>query len=596
MTAGQARWPAVSHCLERIVRPRNRAKQGNRTALEEPLSTFWVGRHIDDLAQRLLRHYERRVTNLDTLEVRREELRLEEVVGEGTSQIVVSQPVTIPAEKPPARSIIDFVADSRIDKITVLLGKVVVDGVVTFTIIYEATETTQTVHVFHAEVPFGQFVEIPGVEPGMIATATLTVEHAVFQVSADGRTVTIRAVVALKVRVTETIIINVVTDVSGVAGLQVTREIIKAETVLGEGENQVVLRENLQVPDAKPDVARIIDQVSTMTIGQTTVLPNKIIVNGTISLRVIYEAKVPAQSVHVAHFTIPFEAFVEVPGAQPGMTVLATAKVEFISADVGPTGRVITARIIVAVKVKVIQVQSVQVITNVAGVQGLKVEKELVRVQEVLGENKSQEIVRELIDIPEEKPLAAAILDSASTPQVNRVIVAPGKVIVDGAIAQRIIYEPLNDPTQTVHTLHFTVAFSGFVVLPEAKPGMTARAQVSVEHTNFEVPPAGEPIMVTKVLQIIARIFRTRQINVVTAVSICAPAPSGRCCMGTITANLVNVRQGPAMTYAVVAQVNVGTTVTVVELQPGWVKVRLPNNLEGWIAIQYVRHDCLPLG
>jgi hypothetical protein len=539
---------------------------------------------------------ERRVTNLDTLEVRREELRLEEVVGEGTSQIIISEAVTIPEAKPPARSIIDFVANPRVDKVTVLPGKVVVDGVIEFAIIYETTAATQTVHVFHAEVPFSQFVEIPGAEPSMTATATLTVEHAVFQVSADGRSVTIRAVVSMKVRVTETVIVNVVTDVSGVAGLQVTREIIKAETVLGEGENQLVLRENLQVPDAKPDVARIIDQVSTMQIGQTTVLPNKVIVNGTISLRVIYEARTPDQSVHVAHFTIPFETFVEVPGAQPGMTVLATARVEFVSIDVSPTGRVITVRIIIVARVKIIQVKSIHVITNVTGVPGLEVEKELVRVQEVLGESRSQEIVRELIDIPEEKPLAASILDSSSTPEVNRVIVAPGKVIVDGVIAQRIIYEPLADPTQTVHTLHFTVPFSGFVVLPEAKPGMTARASVSVEHANFEVPPAGEPIMVTKVLQVTARIFRTRQINVVVAVAICAPGPRGICCSGTITANLVNVRQGPGLTYAVVAQVNAGTMVSVVELQPGWVKVRLANNVEGWIAAQFVRHDCLPLG
>ena len=56
---------------------------------------------------------ERRVTNLDTLEVRREELRLEEVVGEGTSQIIISEAVTIPEAKPPARSIIDLAAWSR---------------------------------------------------------------------------------------------------------------------------------------------------------------------------------------------------------------------------------------------------------------------------------------------------------------------------------------------------------------------------------------------------------------------------------------------------------------------------------------------------
>lgn len=540
--------------------------------------------------------FERRVTTLEALEVRREELRLEEVVGEGTSQIIVSQPVTVPEEKPPARSIIDFVANPRINTVTVLPGKVVVDGIIEFAIIYESTAETQTVHVFHAEVPFSHFVEIPGVEPGMTATPIVTIEHAVFQVSPDGRTVTIRAVAALKVRVTETVIVSVVTDVSGIAGLQVTREVIRAETVLGEGETQMVLRENLQVPEAKPDVARVLDNVTSITIGQTTVLPNKVIVNGTISMRVIYEAAVPSQSVHVVHFTIPFESFVEIPGAQPGMMVLADAKVEFVSIDVNSTRRTLIVRIILQTRVKVIRVQSIQVITNVAGVPGLQVDRELVRVQEVLGENRSQEIVRELIDIPEEKPLAAEILDSSSVPSVNRTIVAPGKVIVDGTIAQRIIYEPLADPTQTVHTLHFTVPFSGFVVLPEARPGMSARVQVDVEHANFEVPPAGEPIMVTKIIQLVARIFRTRQVYVVTDVSICLPGPGGKCCTGTITANLVNVRQGPGMTFGVVAQVNAGTVVDVIHLQTGWVRVRLPNGVEGWVSAQFIKHDCLPLG
>lgn len=531
--------------------------------------------------------------HLDTLEVKSEELRLEEVLGEGTSQIVISDAVNVPDPKPPVRSVIDFVTKTRTDKIDVLPGKVVVDGVIEFAIIYEATEPSQTVHVFHAEVPFSTFVEIPGAEPGMTATANVVVEHAVFEVRPDGRSIVIRAVAALSVRVSRTTIVEVVTDVSGVPGLQVTKELVRAETVLGVGEAQYVIRENLQVPEAKPDVARIIDQVATISVGSTTVLPNKIIVNGTLSLRVIYEARTPTQTVHVAHFTIPFETFVEVPGAQPGMTVLAQAKVEFVSIDVNASGRQLQARIILSVTVKVIKVQAVHVVTNVTGVAGLEVRKELVRIQEVLGENRSQGIVRELVDIPEGKPLAAAVLDSSSTPEVRRVIVAPGKVIVDGVVAQRIIYEPLADPSQTVHTLHFTVPFSEFVVLPEARPGMVARVTVQVEHAHFEVPPAGEPIMVTKVLQLTARVFRTRLINVVVKVVQEGIKPR---CMGVVTANLVNVRQGPEMTFAVIAQVNAGTQVAVLEIQSEWLRVRLPSGQEGWIFGQYVKHDCFPRG
>ena len=176
--------------------------------------------------------------NLDTCEVKKEELRLEEVVGKWTSQLVISHTVTIPEEKPPARAIIDFVARPRINKVTVLPGKVVVDGIIDFTIIYEATEVTQTVHVFHAEVPFSQFVEIPGAEPGMTANVNVVVEHAVFSLTADGRDVTIRAVAALKVKLTQSIVIEVVTDVTGVvpAGYQRSD---KGETVLARRDPEV---------------------------------------------------------------------------------------------------------------------------------------------------------------------------------------------------------------------------------------------------------------------------------------------------------------------------------------------------------------------
>ena len=101
---------------------------------------------------------------LDTCEVKKEELRLEEVVGEGTSQLVISQAVTVPEEKPDVRAIIDFVARPRINKVTVLPGKVVVDGVIDFAIIYEATKNSDSPCV-PCGSPVSQFVEIPGADP-----------------------------------------------------------------------------------------------------------------------------------------------------------------------------------------------------------------------------------------------------------------------------------------------------------------------------------------------------------------------------------------------------------------------------------------------
>ena len=74
---------------------------------------------------------------------------------------------------------------------------------------------------------------------------------------------------------------------------------------------------------------------------------------------------------------------------------------------------------------------------------------------------------------------------------------------------------------------------------------------------------AGEPVMVTKVL-------KSRQ-GVQTSDPRGYQARCLRICTGTVTANLVNVRCS-GMTYAVIAQVNSGTTGRH-RAQAGWVKV-----------------------
>ena len=97
--------------------------------------------------------------------------------------------------------------------------------------------------------------------------------------------------------------------------------------------------------------------------------------------------------------------------------------------------------------------------------------------------------------------------------------------------------------------------------------------------------------MVTKIIVLHARVFRTRHVHVVVKVK------KGKAkCSGTVTGHLVNVRQGPGLTFAVIAQVNAGTQVSVIEIQRDWLKVQIPSGQTGWMSSQYVRHDCMPRG
>lgn len=405
--------------------------------------------------------------------VTREPLRLEEVVAEGSTQQNVVGVITVPPQKPSVTQVIDSMGQVTITKVTTVPNKVLVEGILSVKVIYEAAVPAQTVHVVHGDIAFAGFVELPGVEPDMTAQVTVEIEHLAVDVGAQtaggegscppgGRTLEVVAILRLTARVVRTVELEVVTEVTGVEGLQVQREAIRTEVTVGEGERQAVVQSTIPVPPQKPSVAQVIDFLATARVTEVRALPNKVIVEGEIDIKIIYEAAVPTQTVHVMHATIPFHQFVDVPGAQPGMMVTADVSIEHATFEVGPEGRSVVARIILRLRARVTRTQTINVVVNVTGVAGLQVEYATVRVVEARGQGTTQTIVREVVDIPETKPDAAQILDIRTRARTRRVIVVPRKVIIEGTLQQKIMYEG-RTYDQAVHVVEHVTDFSKFV-------------------------------------------------------------------------------------------------------------------------------------
>ncbi|MDP2856426.1 MAG: DUF3794 domain-containing protein [Bacillota bacterium] len=533
------------------------------------------------------------VTGCENFRVVRELLRLEEVIGEGTRQTIISDIVTIPQEKPNVADVIDFTVRTETTNTDIVPGKVIIEGALELSIVYEAAVPPQTVHVAHFRLPFTAFVEIIGAEPGMTVTTRITVEDVNFEV-VSGRQVRIRAIVGVFARVVRTALLNVVTDVTGVAGIVVTKETIRAENVLGEATNQLVLRELLVIPPEKPPAASVIDFSASAKVDEIEVITDKVIVSGTVTVRVIYEAAVPTQQVHVAHFTIGFEGFVDIPGAREDMTVTAQVDVEFATFDIATPGREIQANIVLKITAKVVQTRSIQVVTDVTGSTLIQVRKELVRIQEVLAERIEQSVIRQVVTVPEVKPNVATVLEATATVSIEETTVVPGKVIVQGVIRLRVMYEAAN-VTQTVNVAHFEIPFTDFVVLPEALPGMTVTVTAKVEFVSVEVVAPGRQLTAQIVLALTARLVKTRQLLIVVDVTCGAVAPG---CFITVNADRVNVRTGPGLQFDVIATLARGTQAEFIAVEGQWTRIRLADGRIGFVFSELIINPCVgpPLG
>lgn len=90
---------------------------------------------------------------------------------------------------------------------------------------------------------------------------------------------------------------------------------------------EFVVEEKLTIPEAKPDIEQIVRVMAEATITSLKVIKTpaatsiggqvltgwKVIVEGFINQKVEYVADEPTQSVHAAHFKVPFSTFIVLP-------------------------------------------------------------------------------------------------------------------------------------------------------------------------------------------------------------------------------------------------------------------------------------------
>lgn len=262
-----------------------------------------------------------------------EDITVEHLIGEkATKQIIVSEVFDVPEAKPDPKKILDTKAEVEITEKRLIANKVIIDGEVRLQVLYVALKPEQTVHDLHHTIRFSDFVEVPDAEPGMNVQVRAVVEAADVDLVVDPA---LRAdvIIKLNVHVTETrTLMDVPTLLRDEAGFE--RRRIKTDREIGVAEKQVIVRDLAPIPQAKPDVAKVIEaRVDRAEATDTNILDGKVVIRGTVDVQVVYVSMAPDQAVHALHQQHTFSTFVEVPGAIPGMDVTVDIDAEFVRVE-----------------------------------------------------------------------------------------------------------------------------------------------------------------------------------------------------------------------------------------------------------------------
>lgn len=235
--------------------------------------------------------------------------------------------------------------------------KLIVEGLLCFTISYVSKAIDQKVHSFHGQIPFSAYIVVPYV----IGTVdSLNINYEVASCLEDimvkefcDRNVELCATFVLQAIPSDKACDDSYLNDSGIpCGLNLKRRMTDncvcgdAEPVIGGlcplGKiksvlidtatdtkwTEIFVPEILNIPSYKPDVEQIltvtskVDIICQKVIATPTAGPNyegiqltgkKVIVEAILRQRITYVSKTECQSVHSAHFDVPLSVFIVVP-------------------------------------------------------------------------------------------------------------------------------------------------------------------------------------------------------------------------------------------------------------------------------------------
>ncbi len=452
-----------------------------------------------------------------------EQVRVEYIIGEDTISESITGEVPIPVDaKPDIERILEVTTQLGNVEYSTEDGGVSIDGVIEVGVMYVAAEDDQPVHFFEGELSFSNFVDIPDVEADMGSFVDVDILRASYAF-VDERTVEVTVVIRKFAKAFDYRQLNIVTDVTGIEEELVEKDLLRIENVVGENTYQVIVEGIIDVPDRKPSIERVLKvDGGLVEEEEAEVTEDGTIVDGTFEGGIVYVAAEDDQPVHFVEGTFNFSEIVDVIGAEEGMSAFTDVVVKNWDYNVRNGGRSVEVKALVEVFVKVTEPRQMMIITDINS-DKVQIDEELLRVEEVIGENTVVETITENLIVPDLKPDIERILESNAQLFNVTGTAEEGGALIEGDIEGSVLYvADTLEGDQPVHFFEREFNLSNFVDVADAEAGMSVYTNVMIKRIkSTRLGPRTVELSVT--LSKFAKVTNFRQLTVVTDIVVVSP-------------------------------------------------------------------------
>ncbi|MCD8337312.1 MAG: DUF3794 domain-containing protein [Lachnospiraceae bacterium] len=370
------------------------------------------------------------------------------------TQITLDEDLNVPDVRPDVEMIIQSRERVTLEHMRAETGKLSLDGFMEVSILYMDDAKERRIHRLDTKLPFEETFVIEGLEPG----ESVRVRHVTEDLNVsliNSRKLAVRALVSFEATVDAIYDLSAAVEVrqeeNAGTPLPLCEKKQRLEFLQLEVQNKDILRlkEEVQMPSNKPDIREILWENIQFRGCRIRLDADKLNVQGSLFLFVLYRAEDEKESLQWIEQTIPVEGELSCAGAAP--TLVSDIEVTLATADLTARedidGELRTLRLegVLELNIRLYGTDTAEILSDVYSPEkNLELVTDEETCETLVVRNESKCKAQGKIRIQSAKPRILQICHCSGTVRIDQTEIAGG-IRIEGALPVSILYISADD-------------------------------------------------------------------------------------------------------------------------------------------------------
>jgi len=266
---------------------------------------------------------------------------------------------------------------------------------------------------------------------------------------------------------------------------ELVREQVFLDQSVGNEQTQIMLEGDIIVPDARPDMAVLLQTEEKIIIDRTEVSADRVNFVGRLNISLLYIAKGVEQPACAVTLSRPIDDFVNVDGVTKDMWVSAKAEITHIDYRM-LNDRKVNYRAVVTVHINAERSDAHEMVVHIHDVPENQLLKNNLSINRTIEHKQDRFPVTDSIMLPPSKPNVREILLVTAHITNRDIRVAGGRVNLSGEILVTTLYRGDSDDS-IIEFVETELPFNGPIDVSGARDDMFADANLQVMDHHVQV-------------------------------------------------------------------------------------------------------------